>query len=82
MKIKEYINTKKQFEFYILNIKQNSVFYEDIITVLSDVIINPFIYQDNDHTIIISNEVNNEIGQTINALNDYTLKTSSTDTGW
>lgn len=70
MKIKEYINAKKQFEFYILNIKQNSAFYEDIITVLSDVIINPFIYQDNDHTIIISNEVNNEIGQTINALAD------------
>lgn len=70
MKIKEYLNNKKYFEFYILNIIDNKSYYNDVIEMLSDLIIDSYIIKDNDHTIILSSEINDDISQTVNALID------------
>lgn len=70
MKIKEYLNNNKSFEFYILNISTNSFCYNDLIEVFSDLLINPLVLNDSDHTIILSSEINMDISQTVNALTD------------
>jgi len=70
MNIKEYLSNKKEFEFYIININKNDMFYDEILSILSEVIINPFIIPDNNHTIIVSSEANGDVSQTINALID------------
>lgn len=70
MKIKEYINKTKYFEFYIFNIDSTSTYYEDLIEVFSEIIINPLVVVDNNHTIIVSNEINPDITETVKALTD------------
>ena len=62
MKIKEYINKTKYFEFYIFNIDSTSTYYEDLIEVFSEIIINPLVVVDNNHTIIVSNEIDSAVG--------------------
>ena len=70
MKVKEYINKTKYFEFYIFNIDSNNSYYEDLIDVFSELIINPLVITDSNHTIIISNEINSDISETVKALTD------------
>ena len=70
MKIKEYINKTKYFEFYIFNIGSTSTYYEDLIEIFSEIIINPLVVVDNNHTIIVSNEINPDITETVKALTD------------
>lgn len=77
MKLKNYISNKKTFEFYILNITEDNTYYEDIINIFSQALYDPFIYQDNNHTIIVTNETNEDISQLVNAIFDdfgYNLK--------
>ena len=45
MKLKNYISNKKTFEFYILNITEDNIYYEDIINIFSQALYDPFIYQ-------------------------------------
>jgi len=70
MKIKEYINNNKFIEFYILNINSSNNYYEDLIEVFTNLIINPLVIIDNNHTLILSNEINIDISETVKALTD------------
>ena len=70
MKIKQYLNDNKFFEFYILNITNEDIYYNEVIEVFSSLIINPLVINDNSHTIILSSDINIEIIQTVNALTD------------
>lgn len=68
MKLNQYLDKKKFFEFYILNINSTNSCYEDVINVFSEVIVNPFIYPDGNYTIIISTILNSDIQQMVNAI--------------
>lgn len=65
-----YLNKKKYFEFYIINITNNNENYQELINVFSNVIVNPYIINDDQYTIIVSSVINDEIVQMINALVD------------
>lgn len=68
MTINDYLNKKKEFEFYILNINKKSNDYDEILKVFTDVIINPYVYEENNNTIIISSIINNDIYELVNAI--------------
>ena len=68
MTINEYLNKKKDFEFYVLNINKKTPEYNDIINVFLDSIINPYVYEDSNYTIVLSTIVNNDIIQIVNAI--------------
>ncbi len=70
MRLKEYLNNNKFFECYILNISENDLYYNDLLEVFCGIIINPLIINDSNHTIILSNEINLDIAQTVDALTD------------
>lgn len=75
MNITKYLDKKKYFEFYIVNINKKDPSYNDIIDVFKEAIVNPFIVDDNDHVIIVSTILNNDINQLVNALiDDFGLK--------
>lgn len=70
MTLMNYLNKKKYFEFYIINITNTDENYQELINVFSNIIVNPYIINENQYTIIISFVINNEIGQVINTLVD------------
>ncbi len=75
MKINEYLNKKKFFEFYILNIDKKDNNYEEIISVFSDAILNPYILNGEKHTFVFSTDVNNDMNQLVNAIEeDFGMK--------
>lgn len=75
MTIEEYLSKKKHFEFYILNINKNTANYEDIITVFKDSLTNPYLIENNQYTIVLSTDANNDVNQTVNALiSDFGIK--------
>ena len=77
MKLKNYISNKKTFEFYVLNITEDNSYYEDIISIFLSALYDPFIFQDNNHTIIVTTETNEDMNQLVNAIMDdfgYNLK--------
>ena len=76
-KKKDYLNKKKEFEFYILNINKQTPDYDEIIDIFLDVIINPFVYEENNYTIVLSNIINNDVSQVVSAIVEdfgYNLK--------
>lgn len=76
-KKKDYLNKKKEFEFYILNINKQTLDYDEIIDIFLDVIINPFVYEENNYTIVLSNIINNDVSQVVSAIVEdfgYNLK--------
>lgn len=70
MRLKEYLNNNKFLECYIINISENDLHYNDLLEVFCGIIINPLIINDSNHTIILSNEINLDIAQTVDALTD------------
>ena len=77
MTINDYLNKKKEFEFYILNINKQTPDYDEIIDIFLDVIINPFVYEENNYTIVLSNIINNDVSQVVSAIVEdfgYNLK--------
>ncbi len=66
--MKEYLQKKKDFEFYVLNINKKTPEYNDIISVFLDSIINPYVYESNNYTIVLSTIVNVDIQQTVHAI--------------
>lgn len=73
----DYLNKKKEFEFYILNINKQTPDYDEIIDIFLDVIINPFVYEENNYTIVLSNIINNDVSQVVSAIVEdfgYNLK--------
>lgn len=77
MTINDYLNKKKEFEFYILNINKQTPDYDEIIDIFLDVIINPFVYEENNYTIVLSNIINNDVSQVVSAVVEdfgYNLK--------
>ena len=76
-KKKDYLNKKKEFEFYILNINKQTLDYDEIIDIFLDVIINPFVYEENNYTFVLSNIINNDVSQVVSAIVEdfgYNLK--------
>ena len=76
-KKKDYLNKKKEFEFYILNINKQTPDYDEIIDIFLDVIINPFVYEENNYTTVLSNIINNDVSQVVSAIVEdfgYNLK--------
>lgn len=77
MTMNDYLNKKKEFEFYILNINKQTPDYDEIIDIFLDVIINPFVYEENNYTIVLSNIINNDVSQVVSAIVEdfgYNLK--------
>lgn len=68
MDIKEYLDKKKEYEFYILNINKKTPNYNDIIELFCDSLVNPFFYEENDCTIVLSSVTSNDIVQLTNAI--------------
>lgn len=68
MTMNDYLSKKKEFEFYILNINKQTPDYEEIIDIFLDVIINPFVYEENNYTIVLSNIINNDVSQIVSAI--------------
>ena len=61
MKVKDYLNKKKEFEFYILNVNKNTSYYNEILEVFLDMIIKPYVYEDGDNTIADNKVVANNL---------------------
>lgn len=75
MNVKDYLNNKKFFEFYIININNKNSFYDEIVNIFTGIFLNPFIISDREHTIILTNETNCDINQAINAMiEDFGIK--------
>lgn len=70
MTLSDYLNKKKYFEFYIINITNNDENYEELMNVLSEMIVSPFIINEEHYTIIVSFVINNEVIQMVNTLVD------------
>lgn len=68
MIINDYLNKKKQLEFYVLNITKNTPDYNDIITVFTDSIIDSFVIEEKDYTIVLSSVYNNDISLLVDAI--------------
>lgn len=68
MDIKEYLDKKKEYEFYILNINKKTPNYNDIIELFCDSLVNPFSYEEDDYTIVLSSVTSNDIVQLTNAI--------------
>ena len=77
MTLNDYLNKKKEFEFYVLNISKCNSEYQEIIDVFLEGVINPFVYEKQGYTIIVSNVINPDINQIVNAIIEdfgYNLK--------
>ena len=77
MTLNDYLNKKKEFEFYVLNISKGNSEYQEIIDVFLEGVINPFVYEKQGYTIIVSNVINPDINQIVNAIIEdfgYNLK--------
>lgn len=70
MKVKDYLNKKKEFEFYILNVNKNTSYYNEILEVFLDMIINPYVYEDGDNTIVLSDVINSDVNQIVNVITE------------
>lgn len=70
MNLLNYLEKKKYFEFYIINISNHDRNYNELINVFISGIVNPYIESDNNHTIIFSSVINNDIEQLVNAIID------------
>lgn len=70
MTLMNYLDKRKYFEFYIINITNTDDNYQELINVLSNIIVNPYLINEQEYTIIISSVINSEIEQMINALVD------------
>ena len=68
MTLNDYLNKKKEFEFYVLNINKTNNYYQEIIDVFLEGIINAYIYENNDYTIVVSNVMNPDVNQLVNAI--------------
>ena len=68
MTLNDYLNKKKEFEFYVLNINKTNNDYQEIIDVFLEGIINAYIYENNNYTIIVSNVMNPDVNQLVNAI--------------
>lgn len=68
MTLNDYLNKKKEFEFYVLNINKTNNDYQEIIDVFLEGIINAYIYENNDYTIVVSNVMNPDVNQLVNAI--------------
>lgn len=77
MTLNDYLNKKKEFEFYVLNISKGNSEYQEIIDVFLEGVVNPFVYEKQGYTIIVSNVINPDINQIVNAIIEdfgYNLK--------
>lgn len=77
MTLNDYLNKKKEFEFYVLNISKGNSEYQEIIDVFLEGVVNPFVYEKQDYTVIVSNVINPDINQIVNAIIEdfgYNLK--------
>lgn len=70
MTLKNYLEKKKYFEFYVINITNTDDNYQELISILSNIIVNPYIINEQKYTLIISTVINNEVVQMINTLID------------
>ena len=68
MTLNDYLNKKKEFEFYILNINKNNNDYQDIIDVFLEGIVNGYVYESNSYTIVVSKVINFDFNQIVNAI--------------
>ena len=68
MTLNDYLNKKKEFEFYVLNINKTNNDYQEIIDVFLEGIINAYIYENNNYTIVVSNVMNPDVNQLVNAI--------------
>ena len=77
MTLNDYLNKKKEFEFYVLNISKGNSEYQEIIDVFLEGVVNPFVYEKQGNTIIVSNVINPDMNQIVNAIIEdfgYNLK--------
>ena len=68
MTLNDYLNKKKEFEFYILNINKNNNDYQDIIDVFLEGIVNAYVFESNNYTIVVSNVINPDVNQIVSAI--------------
>ena len=75
MTIETFLEKKKFFEFYILNINKDNAYYNDIIQIFKEVVVNAYFMEEDNHVIILSTVINNDINQLVNALvEDFGVK--------
>lgn len=75
MTIETFLEKKKFFEFYILNINKDNAYYNDIIQIFKEVVVNAYFIEEDNHVIILSTVINNDINQLVNALvEDFGVK--------
>lgn len=75
MTIETFLEKKKFFEFYILNINKDNAYYNDIIQIFKEVVVNAYFMEEDNHVIILSTVINNDINQLVNALvEDFGIK--------
>ena len=68
MKINNYLNKKKEFEFYVLNITKKTPDYNDIINVFLESIIDPCVIEEKDYTLVLSSVYNNDVSLLVEAI--------------
>ena len=75
MTIETFLEKKKFFEFYILNINKDNAYYNDIIQIFKEAVVNAYFIEEDNHVIILSTVINNDINQLVNALiEDFGIK--------
>lgn len=75
MTIETFLEKKKFFEFYILNINKDNAYYNDIIQIFKEAVVNAYFVEEDNHVIILSTVINNDINQLVNALiEDFGIK--------
>ena len=75
MTIETFLEKKKFFEFYILNINKDNAYYNDIIQIFKEAVVNSYFIDEDNHVIILSTVINNDINQLVNALiEDFGIK--------
>lgn len=75
MTIETFLEKKKFFEFYILNINKDNAYYNDIIQIFKEAVVNAHFIEEDNHVIILSTVINNDINQLVNALiEDFGIK--------